>query len=80
MAGFLIELKDHVEALKTEGMTGMEAIQTEGWMRRYKSIIEEGIKEDDEKSPKVFSKKTSKLQRSKALNLLLKLQKYDLKR
>jgi transposase len=78
MASFLIELKDQVEALKTEGMTGMEATQTEVWMKRYTSIIEEGIKEDDEKSPKVFSKKTGKPQRSKALNLLLKLQEYDI--
>lgn len=78
MASFLIELKDQVEALKTEGMTGMEATQTEIWMKRYTSIIEEGIKEDDEKSPKVFSKKTGKPQRSKALNLLLKLQEYDI--
>lgn len=78
MASFLIELKDQVEALKTDGMTGMEATQTEVWMKRYKSIIEEGIKEDDERSPKVFSKKTGKPQRSKALNLLLKLQEYDI--
>jgi len=78
MASFLIELKGQVEALKTEGMTGMEATQTDGWMTRYKSIIEEGITEDDEKSPKVFSKKTGKPQRSKALNLLLKLQNYDI--
>ena len=78
MASFLIELKDQIETLKTVGMTGMEATQTEGWMKRYKSIIEEGINEDDEKSPKVFSKKTGKPQRSKALNLLLKLQEYDI--
>jgi transposase len=78
MASFLIELKNQVEALKTEGMTGMEATQTDGWMTRYKNILKEGITEDDEKSPKVFSKKTGKPQRSKALNLLLKLQNYDI--
>jgi transposase len=56
----------------------MEVTQSEAWMTIFHSIIKEGIQEDDEKSPKVFSKKTNKPQRSKALNLLLKLQKYDI--
>lgn len=78
MAGFLIELKNQVEAMKTEGLTGMEANQSEAWMTIFHSIIKEGIKEDDERSLKVFSKKTGKLLRTKALNLLLKMQKYDI--
>lgn len=78
MAGFLIELKKQVEAMKTEGLMSMEATQTESWRTRFHSIIKEGIREDDERSPKVFSKKTGKPQRSKALNLLLKMQKYDI--
>jgi transposase len=78
MAGFLIELKNQVEAMKTEGLTGMEATQSEAWMTIFHSIIKEGIKEDDERSLKVFSKKTGKLLRTKALNLLLKMQKYDI--
>ena len=47
-------------------------------MTIFHSIIKEGIKEDDERSLKVFSKKTGKLLRTKALNLLLKMQKYDI--
>jgi len=78
MAGFLIELKNQVEAMKTEGLIGMEATQSEAWMTIFHSIIKEGIKEDDERSLKVFSKKTGKLLRTKALNLLLKMQKYDI--
>jgi len=78
MAGLLIELKDQVEAMKAAGMTGMDATQTEGWLTGFHSVIKEGIKEDDEKSPKLFSKKTGKPLRSKALNLLLKMQKYDI--
>ena len=78
MAGLLIELKNQVEELATTGLTSMEASLIESWMTRYHRIIEEGIQEDDEKSPKIFSKKTGKPQRSKALNLLLKLQKYDI--
>ena len=78
MAGFLIELKNQVEAMKTEGLTGMEVTQSEAWMTIFHSIINEGIKEDDERSPQVFSKKTGKLLRTKALNLLLKMQKYDI--
>ena len=78
MAGLLIQLKKQVEALKTEGLTSMEATHAEVWRTRFHCIIEDGIREDDEKSPKLFSKKTGKLQRSKALNLLLKLQKYDI--
>ena len=78
MACFLIELKSQVEAMKTAGLTGMEATQSEAWMTIFHTIIQEGITEDDERSPKVYSKKKDKLQRSKALNLLLKLHKYDI--
>ena len=78
MAGLLIELKKQVEELATMGLTSMEASLIGCWMTRYHRIIEEGIQEDDEKSPKILSKKTDKPQRSKALNLLLKLQKYSI--
>lgn len=78
MAGLLVELKKQIEDLKTEGLMGMEADQTVAWRKRFHSIIKAGINEDDEKSPKVLSKKTGKPQRSKALNLLLKLQNYDI--
>ncbi len=64
--------------MKSEGLTSIEASRTEVWKTRFHSIIEDGIKEDDKKSPKVFSNKTEKQLRSKALNLLLKLQKYDI--
>lgn len=78
MAGLLIELKKQVEELAAMGVNCMDTLQINGWMKRYHRIIDEGIQEDDEKSPKLLSKKTDKPQRSKALNLLLKLQKYDI--
>ena len=78
MASLMIELKKQVEELVTMGLTFMDPLQIDGWMKKYHLIIKEGILEDDEKSPKILSKKTGKPKHSKALNLLLKLQKYDI--
>ena len=77
MISLLVELHRRVGSLKSEGTTSMDPDETCLWHGRYHGIINEGIVEDDVKSPKVFSKK-GKLQKSKALRLLLKLQYYDI--
>lgn len=51
--------------------------ETLTWLSRYHMIIEKGIEEDCQKSPKIFNKK-GKEKKSKALQLLFKLQKYDI--
>jgi transposase len=77
MMSLLIELHRRVGSLKSEGITSMDPDETYLWYGRYHTIINEGIVEDEAKSPKVFSKK-GKLQKSKALRLLLKIQDYDI--
>lgn len=78
MAGLLIEIKRRVDTLKNKGTAQMEPAELETWRIRYHGIIEEGISEDTQKSPKVLSEKTDKPKKGKALNLLLKLRDYDL--
>ena len=73
----LIEIHRRVENLKHEDDTSMDLTELDLWKNRYDSIIIDGIKEDDEKSPQIFSAK-GKLQKSKALKLLLKLKNYDI--
>lgn len=77
MISLLVELHRRINSLKIEGCSCIEASEIDKWQGRYHTIITEGIAEDEEKSPKVFSKK-GKLQKSKALKLLLKLQEYDI--
>jgi len=78
MIDLLIDIKKRVDILKDAGNTYMESNEIINWQEKYHKIIKDGINEDNQKSPKVFSKKTGKPKRSKALNLLLKLQKYDI--
>jgi len=77
MLSLLVELHRHINCLKSEGIKSMESSETDLWHSRYHAIIDEGIKEDEEKSPKTYSKK-DKLQKSIPLKLLLKLQNYDI--
>ena len=77
MIGFLVELNRRIKALKSEGLTQMESQEMEQWLKRYHNTILEGIIEDDEKSPKLFNKRGD-LKKSKALQLLYKLQEYDI--
>jgi transposase len=78
MADLLIEIKNRVEKLKDSGNAGMETAEVKIWNSKYHQIIVDGICEDDQKSIKVISKKTGKPKKSKSLNLLLKLQQYDI--
>ena len=77
MAGLLIEINRRVEALKASGADKMPASEIKIWHQRYHNIIDAGIVEDTQKSPQVLNKK-GKLTKSKPLQLLLKLQQYDI--
>jgi len=77
MASLLIEINRRVKSLKIEGFFEMPKEEIQIWHKRYHSIIEIGILEDGVKSPQILNKK-GKLTKSKALQLLFKLQNYDL--
>jgi transposase len=77
MAGHLVEIYHRVEDLKTQGLTGMSDEEMKTWYGRYHDILTGGIVEDKQKSPQVLNKK-GKLKKSKPLQLLLKLQQYDI--
>jgi transposase len=77
MISLLVDINRRVNSLKIEGCISMEPTEIAMWQDRYHTIINDGIAEDEKKSPKVFSKK-GKLQKSKALKLLFKLQNYDI--
>lgn len=77
MISLLIKIHSRVGILKTEGYEGMECEEIQTWSNKYHHIINEGIAEDSQKSPKVFTKKGKEV-KSKPLLLLLKLQEYDI--
>ena len=77
MAGLLSDLKRRVESLKLNGFSEMPREEIQIWHGRYHNTIAQGIKEDAEKSPVVLNKK-GKPKKSKPLQLLLKLQQYDI--
>jgi transposase len=77
MAGLLVEIYHRVERLKEQGLTQMPEGEAKTWHSRYHEILTEGIAEDTRKSPQVLNKK-GKLKKSKPLQLLLKLQQFDI--
>lgn len=77
MAGLLIEVYRRVEALKSQGFVEMPEEEMKSWHERYHGIVSDGIAEDAQKSPQVLNKK-GKPKKSKPLQLLLKLQQYDI--
>ncbi len=77
MDGLLIEVYRRVEALKAQGFVEMPEEEMKTWHERYHGIISVGIVEDAQKSPQVLNKK-GKPKKSKALQLLHKLQQYDI--
>jgi len=77
MISLLIEINRRVETLKEGKYEGMAFEETLTWLGRYHELIEKGIQEDCQKSPKAFNKK-GKEKKSKSLQLLFKLQKYDI--
>jgi transposase len=77
MAGLLIEVYRRVENLKALGFNEMPDEEMQTWHKRYHDIISKGIEEDKQKSPQIMNKK-GKPKKSKALQLLIKLQQYDI--
>lgn len=77
-ASMLLEIKKSVYDHKESGATSMPTQECETWLKRYHSIITDGYVEDEKKSPTVVSAKTGKKRNSKALQLLNRLNKYDI--
>jgi transposase len=77
MGGLLIEIYRRVEALKAQGFVEMPEEDMKTWHERYHGIISVGIEEDTQKSPQKLNKK-GKPKKSKGLQLLHKLQQYDI--
>lgn len=77
MAGLLVEIYYRVEDLKALGFDGMSEEEMKTWYERYHGILTSGIIEDAQKSPQMFNKKGAP-KKSKPLQLLLKLQQYDI--
>lgn len=77
MTGLLIEIHRRVGDLKASGSINMPDTEIKIWHERYHNIIERGIAEDTLKSPLVLNKKGKPI-KSKPLQLLLKLQQYDI--
>ena len=77
MASLLIEANRRVEELKLGGASEISQDEFMAWHTRYHQIIAEGILEDAEKSPKILNKR-GEPKKSKPLQLLIKLQTYDI--
>lgn len=77
MAGLLIEIHRRVEGLKTQGFNQTSEEEIQLWHERYHDILSKGMVEDNQKSPQILNKK-GEPKKSKPLQLLLKLQQYDI--
>jgi len=77
MSSLLIEINRKVESLKVQNLTEMPKEDLEKWHKLYHAIIENGIEENSQKSPVILNKKGKPI-KSKSLQLLMKLQKYDI--
>jgi transposase len=80
MSELLIEIKKRVAHLKTEGVKEIGLSESLEWSKKYHNIIIIGINEDFEKNKATYEKVEGKKKpkKSKALQLLLKLQNYDI--
>lgn len=77
MAGPLIEIHRRVDSLKDQGFTEMLEQESKIWHQQYHNLISEGITEDSQKSPQMMNSK-GKPKKSKPLQLILKLQQFDI--
>lgn len=77
MASLLIEANRRVGELKLGGALEPSREEFMLWLERYHKIIAEGILEDAAKSPIVLNKR-GEPKKSKPLQLLMKLQQYDI--
>lgn len=77
MGGLLVEIYRRVKDLKSQELTQMPQDEMQIWHKRYHDIITAGIAEDEQKSPRVLNKR-GEPKKSKPLQLLNKLQQYDI--
>ncbi|WP_129725022.1 IS66 family transposase [Xylanivirga thermophila] len=78
MSELLVKIKEHVESLKEQGMDSMPTNDIEAYMERYGDIITRGKEENALKNGDLVSEKTGKPKKGEALNLLEKLEKFNL--
>jgi transposase len=80
MSELLIEIKKRVELLKTEGFKEVNLSESIEWSEKYHNVIIIGMVKDYEKNKATYENVEGKKKpkKSKALQLLLKLQKYDI--
>ena len=74
MAGLLIEIKKHVEALKSIGQNKMSTEEISKYQIEYKKIIAKG----KEENPIQISEKAGSHAKNDAERLLVRLEKYDI--
>ena len=77
MADLLVEIHRRVKTLKEQGMDQMLQEEIERWHRHYHDLVVDGMAQDSQKSALQLNKK-GKPKKSKPLQLLLKLQHYDI--
>jgi len=78
MSGLLVEIKGRVETLMEQGIDSMPSDEIKVYMERYNDIIVRGKEENALKSGNLISEKTGKPKKGEALNLLEKLEQYNL--
>ncbi|WP_129724956.1 IS66 family transposase [Xylanivirga thermophila] len=78
MSGLLIEIKERVESLKEQGIDSMPSDEIKAYIGRYDDIIAKGKEENTLKTGNLVSEKTGKPKKGESLNLLEKLEKYNL--
>ena len=78
MIELLIEIKEQVESLKEQDMDSMPADDIKSYMERYDDIIIRGKKENTIKNGDLVSEKTGRPKKGEALNLLERLEKYNI--
>ena len=78
MSGLLVEIKGCVETLVGQGIDSMPPDGIKTYMERYNDIIARGKEENALKNGNLISKKTGRPRKGEALNLLEKLEKYNL--
>jgi transposase len=78
MAGLLVEIKRNVETLKAQGMDSMAHDDIQGYMQSYDDIIARVKEENALKSEGLTSEKTGKPKKGEVLNLLEKLEKFNI--
>lgn len=78
MSELLVEIKGRVETLIEQGIDSMPSGEIKIYIERYDDIITRGKEENTLKAGNLVSEKTGRPKKGEALNLLEKLEKYNL--